>query len=289
MSKSSSSSDDDRRERKRRRRRERKQQRRENNDDDEECSRRPAKRQKKDHDTKPRKAQTTKKHSMKYESSSANDKDNDNDSSRSGDYSGDSSDSRRKRKHKSKKKKKEKKKRKSHNKEDLKKRSPSPPSFGKYGIIKPTDMAAKQRSFEIWMAEVKAIPSFTGSKWELQEYFKEYAEDYNTGTLPHKKYYDYDKWEIQEYENQKNQEQSKMASANSMLADEARHQAALRQTQEEKRKQDMQFLRATIVNSTKLEDMKRQRDLQAELQHAFKMGDKERIARIKQKLDIVER
>ena len=25
------------------------------------------------------------------------------------------------------------------------------------------------------------------------EYFKEYVEDYNTATLPHAKYYDYDK------------------------------------------------------------------------------------------------
>lgn len=29
-------------------------------------------------------------------------------------------------------------------------------------------------------------------KWEEKELFKEYCEDYNTGTLAHKKYYDYD-------------------------------------------------------------------------------------------------
>jgi hypothetical protein len=35
--------------------------------------------------------------------------------------------------------------------------------------------------------EVEAMP-----KWEEKELFKEYCEDYNTGTLAHKKYYDYD-------------------------------------------------------------------------------------------------
>ena len=34
---------------------------------------------------------------------------------------------------------------------------------------------------------------------ELVEYFKEYAEDYNTATMPHIKYYDYNKLEMEEY------------------------------------------------------------------------------------------
>ena len=32
------------------------------------------------------------------------------------------------------------------------------------------------------------------AKWEEKELFKEYAEDYNTSTLPHEKYYDMEKW-----------------------------------------------------------------------------------------------
>jgi hypothetical protein len=30
-------------------------------------------------------------------------------------------------------------------------------------------------------------------------YFKDYMEDYNTATMPHKKYYDLEKWEMAEY------------------------------------------------------------------------------------------
>ena len=57
------------------------------------------------------------------------------------------------------------------------------------------------------MEEVKGVPSFSGPKWELQEYYKEYMEDFNTATLPHIKYYNYDKWETEEYEKNKEQGQ----------------------------------------------------------------------------------
>mmetsp|Transcript_33446 Transcript_33446/g.38079 ORF Transcript_33446/g.38079 Transcript_33446/m.38079 type:complete len:270 (+) Transcript_33446:3-812(+) len=179
----------------------------------------------------------------------------------------------------------------SHKKEKKKKRSPSPdvPTFGKYGIIQPSkDMKRKERSFQIWMAEVKVIPSFTGSKYELQEYFKEYAEDYNTATLPHTKYYDYDKWEMEEYKKKMEKENKRITSSkggSKMLADEAKHRAEVHQRAVDKKESDMQFVRATVMNSDKLQDMKRQRDLQAELQHAFKTGDKEKVRKIKQKLE----
>lgn len=149
-------------------------------------------------------------------------------------------------------------------------------------------MNAKQQSFQAWLAEVKGIPSFTGPKWELQNYFAEYAEDYNTCTLPHKKYYDYDAWEMQEYNKQKEHQQSQMSSSNAMLADEAKHRADVHQRDQAKREAELQLLRATM-NSEKIAGMKHQQELQAELRHAFKMGDKERVARIKQKLDPNER
>ena len=69
--------------------------------------------------------------------------------------------------------------------------------------MKASDYHTKERSFTIWMEEVKGVMSFTGPKWELQNYIAEYMEDYNTATLPHIKYYDYDKWEIDEYQNNK--------------------------------------------------------------------------------------
>jgi hypothetical protein len=30
-------------------------------------------------------------------------------------------------------------------------------------------------------------------------YFKDFMEDYNTATMPHEKYYNYERWEMEEY------------------------------------------------------------------------------------------
>ena len=53
------------------------------------------------------------------------------------------------------------------------------------------------------MTKIKGIPSFKGPKHKLMKYFKEYANDYNTATLPHMKYYNYDKCEMDEYARKK--------------------------------------------------------------------------------------
>lgn len=49
-----------------------------------------------------------------------------------------------------------------------------------------------------WLAEVKQRPQNTLSNREEKEMFKEYAEDFNTCTLPHKKYYNLAEWEAKQ-------------------------------------------------------------------------------------------
>ena len=44
------------------------------------------------------------------------------------------------------------------------------------------------------------------------EYFKEYAEDYNTATMPHIKYYDYNKLEMEEYARKKREAEEAAAA-----------------------------------------------------------------------------
>ncbi|KAL3925804.1 MAG: hypothetical protein SGILL_000152 [Bacillariaceae sp.] len=141
-------------------------------------------------------------------------------------------------------------------------------------------MPNKQRTFEIWLEEVKKLPGFNGPKWEVQNYFKEYAEDFNTATLPHIKYYDYDKWEMEEYQKQKSQaETSEGASAKEALF--------LREQQEKvksKRAEGFDLIKTTM-NKDKMEEMKRQKQLHSEMTHAFKMGDQERYLQLKKRLE----
>ena len=62
--------------------------------------------------------------------------------------------------------------------------------YGKYGIIRESDLASKISEFQQWATEVKRVDIEALAKWEEKELFAEFMEDYNTGTLPHRKYYD---------------------------------------------------------------------------------------------------
>ncbi len=60
--------------------------------------------------------------------------------------------------------------------------------YGAYGILRECDMFVKQQEFYCWLQEVKNVNSETLPKFETRKLFEDYMEDYNTATLPHKKY-----------------------------------------------------------------------------------------------------
>ena len=196
-------------------------------------------------------------------------------------FSSSSSDSSESRHAKKKKHKKDKKKKKRKKKRSEKEKEDNVPTFGKYGIVRASDYHQKQRSFTVWMEEVKGILSFSGPKWELQEYFKEYMEDYNTATLPHIKYYDYDKWEMEEYQKQKAKQST---GASNTQADEALHLQDLQERAHQKRKQDFDLVRS-MMSKEKVEEMKRKKQLQSEMAHAYKTGDQETYLKLKSRLE----
>jgi hypothetical protein len=154
------------------------------------------------------------------------------------------------------------------------------PTFGKYGVVKLADMPKKERSFNIWMEQVKGVPAFSGPKWELQNYFKEYMEDFNTATLPHMKYYDYDKWEMEEYQKQKaGQEEGTLAQQ-----DEARHYQEMRDRAKTKHEEDLAMVKS-MMSKEKVDEMKHKAQMQSEMAHAFKMGDQETFQKLKRRLE----
>eukprot|EP00887_Chlorella_sp_A99_P003746 scaffold7.g3746.t1 len=67
--------------------------------------------------------------------------------------------------------------------------------YGKYGIIRETDMYAKRPEFQLWAMEVKKVDLEAMPRLEEKELFKDYMEEYNTATLPHRKYYDLEVYE----------------------------------------------------------------------------------------------
>lgn len=96
--------------------------------------------------------------------------------------------------HKKRSKKDKKKKKKSSSSSSKKRKRDDSPvgaqSFGKYGVLKEADYDAKHGDFLVWAMEVAKVDPEALPKHEERELFKTYVEDYNTATLPHKKYYD---------------------------------------------------------------------------------------------------
>jgi hypothetical protein len=163
----------------------------------------------------------------------------------------------------------------------------APSAFGKYGIIRadPDTMARCRRSFEVWLSEVKGmhLSQISIPRHEVQKYFEDYVEDFNTATLPHVKYYDYDTWERQEYYSKAKGADGAVTS-NTAQMDEIRHQQEQMQKKQMRKEAERAALLSTF-DAAKVQEMKHQSSLRAEMQVAFKTGDQATYRRLKEKLE----
>ncbi|GKY90369.1 hypothetical protein MPSEU_000010900 [Mayamaea pseudoterrestris] len=185
--------------------------------------------------------------------------------------------SRRRRRHDKRRKHDKKKKRKrSHERDDKDNDSDTSstgkPSFGKYGILKSSDRQKMQRSFEMWAAQVKNVSGRTSTAEEAK-LWEEYREDYNTATLP-QKYYNYDKWEMEEY-------QKRQQAGGNGLDDDKQNKL----DRQRKKSEAEKALMLATMNSSKIQDMRRQAGLRTQMQSAFKMGDMATYQKLKEKLE----
>ena len=127
--------------------------------------------------------------------------------------------------------------------------------------------------------------------------FKEYAEDYNTATLPHLKYYNYDKWEMEEYTRKKREAEAAAASKDGGIAggsggnvalDEFRHREEMAKKAKKKKLEELQLVQYAMT-AEKREEMKNQARLRHEMAVAYKTGDEETRKRLQRRLEPEER
>ncbi|GJN92103.1 hypothetical protein Rhopal_005132-T1 [Rhodotorula paludigena] len=118
------------------------------------------------------------------------------DRSRSRSYSSDSGDDRRESKEDRRRRREEKKERKARREEKRRaKKGLKTVEWGKHGILTEADLYTKGDEFSAWLIGEKHINPGVISKQKEKEIFREFMEDYNTGTLPNEKYYDLKKYE----------------------------------------------------------------------------------------------
>ncbi|KAA6421923.1 MAG: hypothetical protein FRX49_08242 [Trebouxia sp. A1-2] len=158
--------------------------------------------------------------------------------------------------------------------------------YGRYGIIREADLATKVSEFQQWATEVKKVNIEALPKWEEKELFAEFMEDYNTGTLPHKKYYDLMAYAQQQAMKAAKKGRSTGKSEKTMFDDEEerrREIAVMRAAdQEDRLKQAYNELKYTAPD--KAADMREQDMLRMQMQMAYRTGDHDTANKLAERL-----
>jgi pyruvate formate-lyase activating enzyme-like uncharacterized protein len=119
------------------------------------------------------------------------------------------------------------------------------------------------------------------------EHFRGFIEDYNTATMPHTKFYNYEQWEIQEYNRKQANERQQKANSDDFYSfnDEEELQRQRRKEKAEKEQNTFNFIHSIMKQDKSLQDdMKRQSELKLELTQAHKRGDMQTVKRLEKLL-----
>ncbi|KAF8820564.1 hypothetical protein IE077_003035 [Cardiosporidium cionae] len=151
--------------------------------------------------------------------------------------------------------------------------------WGRYGQIQECDIWRKKQEFRLWLMEVKKKSIEDLTHWEEKQLFKDYMEDFNTVTLPHKKYYDLEKWE------QKKEMKSHKMQTPAILDDESQRRLEIRRIQEKRAKESLQQEFKYMKESRdKVMSMRRQKYLREQMDNLFKLGHTAEAQRIQEAL-----
>ena len=244
-------------------------------------------------DGKKKKKEGKKHHRRRSDSRDGSEDDSESDSDASSSSSSSSSSGSRKKS--GKKRKKEKKRKKDHKKDkkskkDKKEKRPSKKqkvgaehSFGAHGFIKESDKYDKEGEFRAWLEEVKKQSLESLQKWEEKELFKEYAEDYNTSTLPHEKYYNLEAWGRKEAQRRREGGDEDLEERTA-FDDEAERKREIAAERERRANEYKRAAYDRMKQSGDLENFKEQERLKEMKQHAYATGDMETVAKVNKTL-----
>lgn len=117
------------------------------------------------------------------------------------------------------------------------------------------------------------------------KYFKDFTEDYNTATMPHEKYYNFEKWEMYEYKKSQESQQRLRQSERDVFDDEYERKAEIKRLGEKAEREQFELTKQRmLVDKDKRNDMRHQELLRAELKLAHRQGDKEKVQRLERAL-----
>ncbi|KAL7186315.1 hypothetical protein ACSBR2_028124 [Camellia fascicularis] len=158
-------------------------------------------------------------------------------------------------------------------------------SWGKYGIIKETDMWNKRPEFTAWLAEVKQVNLESLPNWEEKQMFKQFMEDHNTATFPSRKYYNLDA----DFKRKMEKEQKKgiknvLQTERTVFNDEEQRRQEMLEVRERQKEKEVDALKRSM-QSGMAQAMKEQAQLREEMAYQYKLGNFEAAAAIQRRLD----
>ncbi|KAH9802738.1 nucleic acid-binding protein [Citrus sinensis] len=157
--------------------------------------------------------------------------------------------------------------------------------WGKYGIIRETDMWNKRPEFTAWLAEVKQVNLESLPNWEEKQMFKQFMEDHNTATFPSKKYYNLDAYHKHKMEKELKKGITKVRQKErTVFNDEEQRRLELREAREKKKEEEVEALKRSM-QSGMAQAMKEQAQLKEEMAYQYKIGNFEAAAAIQRRLD----
>ncbi|CAN1154435.1 hypothetical protein LINPERPRIM_LOCUS41127 [Linum perenne] len=157
-------------------------------------------------------------------------------------------------------------------------------SWGKYGILRETDMWNKRPEFSAWLAEVKQVNLETLSNWEEKEKFKDFMEDHNTATFPSKKYYNLDAYYKRQILKEIKSGKKVQETERTIFNDEELKRQEQRREREKQKEQEVEVLKRSM-QSGMAQAMKEQALLREEMAYQYKLGNYEAAAAIQRKLE----
>ena len=153
--------------------------------------------------------------------------------------------------------------------------------YGRFGLVKESDLHEKQPEFVAWLLEVQKRSPDGLAKWEERELFKAFMEDYNTATMPSSKYYNLAHWE-------KKAAARRNGPAVAVEVDVRGDEAARRAEVAAERERAKQAGGSALIDHMrligKLDGLKEQIELQTALRVAAQVGDAETVRQLQAKL-----
>eukprot|EP00891_Asterochloris_glomerata_P006242 jgi/Astpho2/6242/e_gw1.00088.64.1_t len=158
--------------------------------------------------------------------------------------------------------------------------------FGKYGILRKSDLANKHSEFQAWAIEVKKANVEALPKWEEEELLAEFMEEFNTATLPHKKYYN-----LEVYERERAMKAAKRGagtgdSEKTQFDDEAERRRELHRERADEQAERLRdaYNQLKYTAQDKVQDMREQDMLRMQMQIAYRTGDHDKASKLAERL-----